>query len=181
MRELEERFSNALHSAARGWRVAMDRRLKSSGVSQASWMAIAAAAKARRPLSQSQLARRLGIEGPTMVAMIDRLVKSGLALRQPSAADRRVKRVVLTAAGNRLYGELKAEAAALRHEVLAGIDAKRLRAATELLEGLKATLDAGSNLRLLKRSVRAQARPRIGPPETSWLSGPSSAPHRRIR
>jgi MarR family transcriptional regulator, transcriptional regulator for hemolysin len=181
MRELEERFSNALHSAARGLRVAMDRRLKSLGVSHASWMAIAAAAKARRPLSQSQLALRLGIEGPTMVATIDRLVKSGLALRESSAADRRIKRVVLTAAGNRLYAELKAEAAALRHEVLAGIDAKRLRVATDLLEGLKATLDARSNLSLLKRSVRGQARPRIGPPEISSLSAPSSVPHRRTR
>ena len=144
MPELEERFSNALHNTARGWRLAMDRRLKYLGVSQASWMTIAVAAKARQPLSQSELAERLAVEGATMVAMIDRLVKAGFVVREPSTADRRVKRVLLTQAGNRLYDKVKAEAAALRKELLANIDAKKLLAATELLEGLQEIFETGS-------------------------------------
>jgi MarR family transcriptional regulator for hemolysin len=47
MNDLEERFSGALHNASRAWRQALDRRLKYLGVSQASWMTIAVAAKAR--------------------------------------------------------------------------------------------------------------------------------------
>ena len=43
---LQERFSTALHNTARAWRQAVDRRLKFLGVSQASWMTIAVAAKA---------------------------------------------------------------------------------------------------------------------------------------
>ena len=144
MPELEERFSNALHNTARGWRLAMDRRLKYLGVSQASWMTIAVAAKARQPLSQSELAERLAVEGATMVDMIDRLVKAGFVVREPSTADRRVKRVLLTQAGNRLYDKVKAEAAALRKELLANIDAKKLLAATELLEGLQEIFETGS-------------------------------------
>src|SRR5450830_1722001 len=96
---LDERFSSALHSTARAWRLAVDRRLKDLGLSQASWMTIAMAAKASEPLSQIELAHRLGVEGSTMVAMIDRLVKAGLLVRQTSTTDRRVKRVVLTAEG----------------------------------------------------------------------------------
>ena len=61
MNDLEERFSNALHSTSRSWRQAVDRRLKYLGVSQASWMTIAFAAKARSPLSQSELADKLGL------------------------------------------------------------------------------------------------------------------------
>ena len=34
------------------------------------------------PLSQSELAERLGVEGATMVAMMDRLVKAGLVARR---------------------------------------------------------------------------------------------------
>ena len=75
---IEERFSDALHSTSRSWKQAVDRRLKYLGVSQASWMTIAIAAKAESPLSQSELADRLGVEGATMVAMVDRLVKAGL-------------------------------------------------------------------------------------------------------
>jgi MarR family transcriptional regulator for hemolysin len=143
MTELDERFSAALHSTARAWRLAMDRRLKGLGVSQASWMTIAAVAKAQRPLSQSDLAEHLGVEGATMVSMIDRLVKAGLALREPSMEDRRVKRVVLTAAGNRVLETVKTVAAALRKELLAGIQPEKLESATELLEQLQGMFDAG--------------------------------------
>jgi MarR family transcriptional regulator, transcriptional regulator for hemolysin len=142
MSELEERFSDALHSTSRSWRQAVDRRLKHLGVSQASWMTIAIAAKARSPLSQSELADKLGVEGATMVAMIDRLVKAGLVLREASTTDRRVKRVVLTPAGLKIYEKVKAEAVALRKELLSNTDPRKLLMATELLEGLQRIIDA---------------------------------------
>ncbi len=137
MSDVEERFAHALHGAARSWRQAIDRRLKYLGMSQASWMTITVAAKESRSLSQSELADRLGVEGATMVAMIDRLVKAGLVLREPSTVDRRIKHVVVTAAGQDLYEAVKAEAAAVRKELLAGIDPHKLEAATEVLEALR--------------------------------------------
>jgi MarR family transcriptional regulator, transcriptional regulator for hemolysin len=143
MSDLEERFSAALHNTSRAWRQAVDRRLKSLGVSQASWMTIATAAKARRPLSQSELADRLGVEAATMVAMIDRLVKAGLVKREASSIDRRVKRVVLTPAGLKIYERVKSEASALRKELLADIDPKKLLMTAELLESLQGIIEAG--------------------------------------
>jgi MarR family transcriptional regulator for hemolysin len=104
-------------------------------------MTIAIAAKAASPLSQSELADKLGVEGATMVAMIDRLVKAGLVIREASTTDRRVKRVVLTAAGAKIYDKVKSEAAALRSELLAATEQKKLLAATELLEGLRGIID----------------------------------------
>jgi MarR family transcriptional regulator for hemolysin len=144
MGDLEERFSDALHSTSRSWRQAVDRKLKYLGVSQASWMTIAMAAKARSPLSQSELADKLAVEGATMVAMIDRLVKAGLVNREASTTDRRVKRVVLTAAGMKIYEKVKAEAAALRKDLLAHTDQKKLLIATELLESLQGIIDKHS-------------------------------------
>ena len=141
MSDLEERFSDALHSTSRSWRQAVDRKLKYLGVSQASWMTIATAAKARSPLSQSELADRLAVEGATMVAMIDRLVKAGLVNREASTTDRRVKRVVLTPAGMKIYEKVKAEAAALRRDLLANTDQKKLLIATELLESLQGIIE----------------------------------------
>jgi MarR family transcriptional regulator for hemolysin len=142
MTDLQERFSGALHNTSRAWRQALDRRLKFLGLSQASWMTIAVAAKARSPLSQSELADRLAVEGATMVSMVDRLVKAGLAIREPSTTDRRVKRVVLTPAGNRLYGQVRDEAAAFRKDLLATMDPKKLLVATELLESLQDLIDS---------------------------------------
>jgi len=138
----EERFANALHGTARAWRQAIDRRLKYLGMSQASWMTIAVAANAREPLSQSELADSLGVEGATMVAMVDRLVKAGLVKREPSTADRRIKRVVVTEAGYRLFGTVKTEAALVRKELLSQLDPEKLEAATDILEALQGMIEA---------------------------------------
>ena len=142
MSDLAERFSSALHSSSRAWRQALDRRLKYLGVSQASWMTIAMAAKASSPLSQSELAERLGVEGATMVAMVDRLVKAGFVMREPSTTDRRIKRVVLTEAGTLLYGKVLAQATAFRKELLLNCDPQKLLIATEFLESLQGAIDA---------------------------------------
>jgi MarR family transcriptional regulator, transcriptional regulator for hemolysin len=144
MADLEERFADALHGTARSWRQAVDRRLKNLGVSQASWMTIAVAAKAASPLSQSELADRLAVEGATMVAMIDRLVSAGFVVRELSETDRRIKRVVLTEAGHRLYDAVKSEATAVRKELLAQVDPKDLAIATAVLESLQGVIDAAS-------------------------------------
>ena len=141
MVDLEERFANALYGTARAWRQAIDRRLKYLGVSQASWMTIAVAAKAREPLSQSELANRLAVEGATMVAMVDRLVKAGLVKREPSTVDRRIKRVVVTEAGYRLFDAVKTEAAAVRKDLLSKLDPRKLEAATEVLEALQGMIE----------------------------------------
>ena len=144
MVDLAERFANALHGTARAWRQAIDRRLKYLGLSQASWMTIAVAATAREPLSQSELADSLGVEGATMVAMVDRLVKAGLVKRHPSTADRRIKRVVVTEAGYRLFDTVKTEAALVRKELLSQLDPKKLEAAADLLEALQGIIEAAS-------------------------------------
>ena len=137
MTDLDERFSGALHNTSRSWRQAVDKRLKYLGMSQASWMTIAIAAKESTPLSQSELADKLGIEGATMVSMVDRLVAQGLVTREASTTDRRIKRVVLTEAGSALYEKVRAEAVQLRRELLADLDPKKLLIATELLERLQ--------------------------------------------
>jgi MarR family transcriptional regulator for hemolysin len=141
MSQLEERFAEALHGTARSWRQAIDRRLKNLGMSQASWMTIAVASKARDPLSQSELADRLGVEGATMVAMVDRLAKAGFVARHACPNDRRINRVILTEAGNRLFETVQAEAAAVRQELLATIDPEKLAVAAEILETLQGLIE----------------------------------------
>jgi len=139
----EERFSHALHNAARAWRQAIDRRLRHLGLGQASWMTIATIAKAgAQPPSQAELADRVGVEAPTMVAMLDRLAKSGYVLRQPSETDRRVKLVVLTEQGHAVYAAVKTEASALRHELLRGVDRGQLAGMADLLEAIGAAAEA---------------------------------------
>jgi DNA-binding MarR family transcriptional regulator len=51
------------------------------------------------PLSQGEVARRMGIDRTTMVALIDELEQKGLVLRRQDLADRRKNVVGLTGAG----------------------------------------------------------------------------------
>jgi len=71
-------------------------------------------------------------------------VKAGLVVREPSSTDRRVKLVVVTRAGEKLYAKVQAEGAAVRHELLAGLDSAQLRIATELMERLLTMIEASA-------------------------------------
>lgn len=142
MSSIEERFSAALHGSARVWRLAIDRRLKHLNLSQASWMAIALTAKEAEPPSQTRLAARAGVEDPTMVATVDRLVKAGYMVRTPSATDRRVKLLSLTPAGQEIYESVRAEAEALRRELLGTVDPDTLRIVTAFLEAIQANIES---------------------------------------
>jgi MarR family transcriptional regulator for hemolysin len=75
-----------------------DRRLRTVGASFPTYMVLNHA-DAYPGLSQRGLADRLGIEGPTLVRHIDRLVSEGLVQRVRDPQDRRVSRVELTAEG----------------------------------------------------------------------------------
>jgi MarR family transcriptional regulator for hemolysin len=136
-----QRFSGALHNTARAWRQGIDRQLKDLGVSQAGWMTIAMVAKAAEPPSQKQLADLLGVEGPTVVAMVDRLVTAQMVVREASLLDRRVKLIRLTPAGDALYARVKIEADAFRTSVLAGLDPAAIDAATALMETIRARIE----------------------------------------
>jgi MarR family transcriptional regulator for hemolysin len=137
--QLAERFESALRSTARDWRHAVDRRLKHLGVSLASWMTIEAVSQVHSPLSQSELAEKLAVSSASMVHMIDRLVKAGLVVRE-SSSDRRVKHIVITDAGNRLYAQIKDEVSAARQQFLASIELQSLAHLTQLLEQLQCVL-----------------------------------------
>jgi MarR family transcriptional regulator for hemolysin len=136
-----ERFSAAVHGTARGWRLLIDKQLKHLGIGQAGWMTIAMVAKSAGPLSQRALADLVGVEGPSMVSMLDRLEREGLVAREPSPTDRRVKLVHLTEAGATLYEQVREQAGAVRAALLGDIPAEELARATELLELLRTRIE----------------------------------------
>jgi MarR family transcriptional regulator for hemolysin len=140
---LHDRFSSALHGTARTWRLALDKRLKNLGIGQSGWITIAMAAKAPEPLSQRALADQVGVEGPSMVSMLDRLERDGFVVRTASPLDRRVKLVQLTDAGRRVFDEVRLEADAMRTALLDGVDRQALAVATDLLELLRARIEDG--------------------------------------
>jgi MarR family transcriptional regulator for hemolysin len=130
-----------LHATARAWRLALDRHLRASGTSFAGWSAVAVAAAARQPMSQSELAQALGVEAATLVTTIDKLEQAGMVERMHSPSDRRIRLVVVTQLGQALSLDVEREASALRRRLLRKVDAGRMELATTLLEELLVELD----------------------------------------
>ena len=59
-----------------------------------------------RPMPMGQLAQTLACDASNVTGLVDRLESRGLVRRRPSASDRRVKVLDLTAKGSRLRGLL---------------------------------------------------------------------------
>lgn len=136
MRDYPQPFSRLLHLTAHAWRLAVDRRLKESGLSMSSWMAIATVATANEPPTQKALAQLLGLEEASVVPLVDRLVKQQLLARVQPKEDRRKRLLVLTEQGSVAYAEVKTQADALRAQLLADIDPDALAVTEKVLQQL---------------------------------------------
>jgi len=129
-------FSRLLHLTAHAWRLAVDRRLKESGLSMSSWMAIATVATANEPPTQKALAQLLGLEEASVVPLVDRLVKQQLLARIQPQEDRRKRLLMLTEQGNVAFAEVKTQADTLRAQLLADIDPQALAVTEHVLQQL---------------------------------------------
>jgi MarR family transcriptional regulator for hemolysin len=92
-------FTLTLVKVARLYRQGVDKALSGLGLSDA--LALPVVLLGRRPegVRQNQLADELGVEGPSLVRLLDRLVEHGLVERREDPLDRRAKLVHLTEAG----------------------------------------------------------------------------------
>jgi MarR family transcriptional regulator for hemolysin len=141
MMNTDDRFLQALQGGARAWRLALERHLKVHGLTTAGWNALTAVADSPEPPSQRELARRLGVDGATLVTTLDRLVASGLVRREAEPGDRRVRRIALAARGVALTAQVRAEAAALRRATVERLDAHAMATAAGVLEALQRVLE----------------------------------------
>jgi len=141
MKSLDEQFSEALHRAAHGWRIALDRRLRPLGYSRSRWMALLHVSR-EDGITHRELAERLGIEAATLVRLIDRMEKEGLLQRRASETDRRVKHLHLSAAGRKEMDRIWACASDLRKEILAGLSKAKIKTTLDVLQKVRSKLES---------------------------------------
>ena len=84
---------------------AFNRALGESGGSVPVWL-ILSSLKGERWRTQQDLARAVGIEGPTLTRHVDAMERDGLVTRHRDTGDRRAVRVELTAVGEALHADL---------------------------------------------------------------------------
>jgi MarR family transcriptional regulator for hemolysin len=142
MRTRFESFAETLYLLTNAWKNALDRRLKPLGLSRSKWMLMIALYKDGEGASQRALAQRLGIEGPSLVRLLDRMEKDGLVERRAVAADRRVKAVHLSRKGQSQLAEIKSIAAGLRQELMAGLPTQDVDTAMAVLAQIRTKAEA---------------------------------------
>jgi DNA-binding MarR family transcriptional regulator len=120
------------HLATRMLRLARSQRGKEAvGSAQYSAMAVL---YDRGPLSLGELARAEHVSHPTMSRVVTGLVKRGAALRLDDAADKRLRRVVLTAEGRALYKRICAARVAVIGAVLSQLKPETVSELVDVVE-----------------------------------------------
>jgi DNA-binding MarR family transcriptional regulator len=137
--DLSRNFGFLLNDVARLMRTVYDRRVKSLGLTRSQWWVLNHLFRGDG-VTQTELAETLEIEKPTLGRLLDRLEAKGWVRREDDATDRRAWRVYLTDEVGPAMRELRAVAAELRRDALAGLSASERERFVDTLLAIKANL-----------------------------------------
>ena len=129
-------LGSTLMLVARCWRREIDSTLQSQGLSQTMVMPLIVLNRAAGPVRQGLIADEIGVEGPSLVRVIDALERDGLISRVCDLSDRRAKMVALTAAGKDKAAEIEIILADIRNELTADIDPENLATTLDVMQQL---------------------------------------------
>ena len=114
--------------------------LRGYGLRVPEWRALAAL-YARRNCTMSELAELATIDRTTLTRTIDRMEEAGWLARVADAADMRVTRLELSAAGRRMFERIWPEVEKLNALALEGVSKTEIRDLQRILERIRANLD----------------------------------------
>ncbi|PPV05267.1 transcriptional regulator for cryptic hemolysin [Xanthomonas bromi] len=110
-------LSYGLLVAARQWQRLADQAFADLGLSSASTGPLLMIGRSGGGIRQVTLAQQLGMEGPSLVRLLDKLAAQGLLRREADSSDRRANQLWLTDAGQALVGRIEICLDALRAQV----------------------------------------------------------------
>ncbi len=124
--------------AGRQWRKVAREVAAQHGVSEAASAPLLWIERLGADVRQNSLAEAVGIEGASLVRLLDELQANGLITREPDPTDRRANAVNLTDAGWAVVREVNDALNALRLSVFGDIPRKDLEAALRVFEAIEA-------------------------------------------
>jgi MarR family transcriptional regulator for hemolysin len=130
--------------AGRLWRKIARQAAAQHGVSEAASAPLIWIERLGENVRQNALADAIGIEGASLVRLLDELQASGLITRVPDPADRRANAVNFTAKGRSVVAEVNEALNALRLEVFAKLPRKDAEAALRVFAAIEAAASEDS-------------------------------------
>ncbi|BBD08284.1 MarR family winged helix-turn-helix transcriptional regulator [Desulfovibrio ferrophilus] len=130
-------FVVSLDNTARDLRNLADELARPFGLSNSRWLVLYILEEHGSALSQKDLAAEIGIEGPTMVRILDGMERDGWVRRRVSDKDRRVKLIDVEEKTWGVMRELSEKLDAAKEVMLKGISNEEMIEGTELLERIR--------------------------------------------
>ena len=126
---------------SRAYRSAADDALSEYGLSQATAWPVIFVGRLGDGVRQGTLAEALGVEGPSLVRVLDQLVSSGLIERREAPGDRRARTIHLTPEGHALRETVEGVLVKLRRKIFGDVNHDDLQACMRVFNALKTSLD----------------------------------------
>lgn len=118
---------------------------KNAGVSLSQWRVVGALV-IQPGLTQKEIADKVGIEGATLVPILDRMEKEGLLKRKPDSSDRRVNRIYLTQKADSLWESMMECALRIRKSSAKNISESDIQTTLETLRKISYNLASFSEI-----------------------------------
>lgn len=115
----------------------LDQALSDHGLSDATAIPLLVLSRQGTPVRQGVLADELGIEGPSLVRLIDLLQAEGMVVRREDPTDRRAKTLHLTATGEAKVEEINRVLRRVRASLLKDIGSDELAVTFETLQRIE--------------------------------------------
>jgi MarR family transcriptional regulator for hemolysin len=119
------------------WRREADQALAAHGLSEATALPLTVLSRRGKCARQGVLAEEMGIEGPSLVRLIDLLQAEGLVERREDPTDRRAKMLHLTALGETRADDINRVLRRVRSYLLKDISAEDLAVTFEALQRIE--------------------------------------------
>lgn len=134
-----------VHDVSRVRRTLFDKEAKPLGMTRSRWWALAQLSRSISKkgvdgMPQTELAEVMDVGKVTVGGLIDHLESAGLVERRPDAKDRRAKRVVITAEGHQVLGEMSEIGKRLNLEILKDISPEDMRVAEDVLWKMRSNI-----------------------------------------
>ena len=125
----------------RRWRALLDSEFQASGLTDATWRPLLHLHMLGDGIRQKDLAASVGIEGPSIVRLLDTLILKGLMERSEDRTDRRAKLLCLTPEGRLLVTHIREKVIALEDELLGAFDDAEISRTAQFIEQLESTME----------------------------------------
>lgn len=126
---------------ARRWRQVLDNEFRAAGLTDATWQPLLHLHLLGDGVRQKDLAASIGIEGPSLVRLLDTLVIKGLIQRSEDGTDRRAKLLRLTTEGQLLVARIQEIAKPLQNELLSSFSDAEIAEFGQFILSMESTVN----------------------------------------